>query len=80
MKFLVDVNASGALWHWLLDNGYDVAQVSNVDPRMGDDDILTWAVLEQRVIITTDQDFEEKIWRAGKRHNGVFRIRKPFKV
>jgi len=36
MKFLADVNASGALAHWLLEHGYDVLQVADVDPRMID--------------------------------------------
>lgn len=74
MKFLVDVNASGSLTDWLVSKGYDVARVSDVDPRMVDDDILQWAIREQRVIITTDQDFEQKIWREGKQHKGVLRL------
>lgn len=74
MKFLVDVNASGSVAHWLVGQGYDVDQVSDIDPRMADDDILLWAVREQRVIITTDQDFEQKIWQEGKQHKGVLRM------
>jgi predicted nuclease of predicted toxin-antitoxin system len=41
---------------------------------MPDDDILRWAVSEQRIIVTTDHDFEEMIWRAGKAHCGVLRL------
>ena len=41
---------------------------------MSDEDILTWAVNERRIIVTTDQDFEEMIWREGKRHCGVLRL------
>ncbi|MBP0028301.1 MAG: DUF5615 family PIN-like protein [Roseofilum sp. Guam] len=29
---------------------------------MSDGDILDWAVREQRIIITTDSDFEQLIW------------------
>lgn len=50
MKFLVDVNASGAIAVWLSQAGYDVAQVSTVDMRMSDDDILRWALRERRVV------------------------------
>ena len=39
-----------------------------------DEDILRWAVHEERIIITTDQDFEEMIWREGKMHFGVLRL------
>ena len=74
MKFLVDVNASGALAHWLTDMGHDVVQVREFDAKMPDDKILSWAVQEQRIIITTDRDFEEMIWREGKQHCGILRL------
>lgn len=74
MKFLVDVNASGALVVWLRDMGHDVVAVSDFDPKMNDDDILNWAIREQRVIITTDNDFEQIIWLQSKRHCGVLRL------
>jgi predicted nuclease of predicted toxin-antitoxin system len=74
MKFLVDVNASGALARWLLENGYDVLRVADVDPRMEDTKILQWAWREKRVIITTDQDFEEMVWREKKQHHGILRL------
>lgn len=40
MKFLADVNASGATVTLLEELGYDVAQVVTVDGRMSDDTIL----------------------------------------
>lgn len=73
MKFLLDVNASGSLVNWLVGLGHDVIQVADKDPRMLDEDIRCWALHEQRIIITTDRDFEEMIWREGKEHLwGVF--------
>jgi len=36
MNFLLDVNASGSLAHWLLEHGHDVLLVENVDPGMDD--------------------------------------------
>ena len=74
MNFLLDVNASGALARWMIYLGHDVVEVSQKDPRMSDDDILSWAVRERRIIITTDNDFEEMIWRQGKPHCGVLRL------
>lgn len=74
MKFLVDVNASGTLAQWLVAQGHDVARVSDRNPRMGDEDILNWAIAEQRIIVTTDQDFEKMIWQEGKAHYGILRI------
>ena len=74
MKFLTDVNASGILARWLQNLGHDVVRVAERDPRMLDEDILTWAVEEDRIVVTTDQDFEEMIWREGKFHKGVLRL------
>ena len=74
MKFLVDVNASGATVTLLEELGYDVTQVVTVDGRMSDEAILQWALGEARIVVTTDQDFEEMIWRAQKAHCGVLRL------
>ncbi|MBW2329382.1 MAG: DUF5615 family PIN-like protein [Deltaproteobacteria bacterium] len=74
MKFLLDVNASGAVTRWLTDRGHNVVEVGQKDPRMSDDEILSWAVRERRIIVTTDNDFEEMIWRQGKSHCGVLRL------
>ena len=74
MNFLLDVNASGALARWLIHRGHNVAEVGQKDPRMSDDEILSWAVRERRIIVTTDNDFEEMIWRQGKSHCGVLRL------
>ena len=74
MKFLVDVNGSGAVARWLMEMGHDVEQVAAKDPRMHDEDILSWAVREGRIIVTTDQDFEAMIWHQGKAHCGVLRL------
>ncbi|HEN21172.1 MAG TPA: hypothetical protein ENN86_04095 [Desulfobacteraceae bacterium] len=74
MKFLLDVNASGFTTYWLRDRGHDVVQVGDNDPGMSDDQILSWAVKEGRIIVTTDNDFEEMIWRQGRPHCGVLRL------
>lgn len=74
MKFLTDVNASGALANFLLEHGYDVLQVADVDPRMEDSRILRWAWHEKRTVITTDQDFEELVWQEKKQHHGILRL------
>ena len=74
MRFLLDVNVGGPLAIWLIDQGHDIAEVRHKDPRMRDDDILSWARSDQRIIVTTDNDFEEMIWRQGKSHCGVLRL------
>jgi predicted nuclease of predicted toxin-antitoxin system len=74
MKFLTDVNASGILAQWLTEMGYDVATVSQHNPKMSDEEIINWAVNENRVIVTTDKDFEEMVWRSRKNHCGILRL------
>ena len=74
MNFLLDVNASGAVARWLIHLGHDVVEVGQKNPGMSDNEILSWAVMERRIIVTTDNDFEEMIWRQGKPHCGVLRL------
>jgi predicted nuclease of predicted toxin-antitoxin system len=74
MRFLLDMNASGALLGLLLDSGHDVACVRDVDHKMSDSEILNWAVREERIIITTDSDFEQMIWLQARQHCGVLRL------
>jgi predicted nuclease of predicted toxin-antitoxin system len=74
LRFLTDVNASGALAGWLEALRHDVARVSQRDPKLSDDEILRWAVEEGRIVVTTDKDFEEMIWRGGRDHRGVLRL------
>lgn len=74
MKFLLDVNASGVMSPILLELGHGIACVADVDPKMTDSAILEWAVKEQRIIITTDSDFEQMIWLQDKLHCGVLRL------
>jgi predicted nuclease of predicted toxin-antitoxin system len=74
MRFLVDVNASGTVAAWLVEAGHDVVEVADRDPQMSDKDVLDWAVRDERIVVTTDRDFEEMIWREGRSHNGLLRL------
>jgi hypothetical protein len=40
MKFLLDVNASGAVKEWLATEGHDLKLVRDKDIRMSDNNIL----------------------------------------
>jgi len=74
MNFLIDVNASGVVTRYLIDHGHNVVEVAKKNQRMTDDDILSWAVNEHRIIVTTDNDFEEMIWRQKRSHCGILRM------
>ena len=74
MRFLIDVNAGGVVTQWLRSAGHDVVEVAARDGRMPDAAILRWAVDEERIIVTTDRDFEAMIYRRGAEHRGVVRL------
>ncbi|MEM9539122.1 MAG: DUF5615 family PIN-like protein [Cyanobacteria bacterium P01_E01_bin.42] len=74
MKFLIDVNTSRTLGLWLTNLEHDVIFASDRNPKMEDETILEWAVREERIIVTTDNDFEQMIWQHKKLHCGVLRL------
>ena len=74
MRFLIDVNAGGVVSQWLRSTGHEVVEVVVRDCRMPDTAILRWAVEEERIIVTTDRDFEEMIYRREAEHCGVVRL------
>ena len=74
MRFLVDVCAGKELADWLREQGHDVKEVRERDPRMTDDEILNWAKAEGRVIVTMDKDFGELAVVQGKTHCGIVRL------
>ena len=73
MKFLIDVNASRTLGNLLQEMGHDVVYVSDTNAEMIDEHILELAVASERIIVTTDNDFEQMIWQQRKRHCGILR-------
>jgi predicted nuclease of predicted toxin-antitoxin system len=75
VKVLIDVSAGQAIAEVLRNLGHDVVSVRDRDPRMGDADILTWAVAESRLVVTMDKDFGELVYRGGQAHHGVLLLR-----
>jgi predicted nuclease of predicted toxin-antitoxin system len=74
MRFLVDVRAGKELADWLREQGHDVKEVREYNPRMNDDEILDWAKAEGRVIVTMDKDFGELAVVQRKTHCGIVRL------
>lgn len=74
MKFLLDVNASGPVGKFLITEGHDVMTVNERDVGMSDDQILQWSVNEERIIVTTDKDFEAMVWKENRQHSGILRL------
>jgi predicted nuclease of predicted toxin-antitoxin system len=74
MRFLVDVCAGHKLAIWLRSQGHDVLEVRDQDCKMDDEDILSWATQQQRVLVTMDKDFSELTVLRGKPHAGIVRL------
>jgi predicted nuclease of predicted toxin-antitoxin system len=65
MRFLANENFPGAAVSALARAGHDIVWVRNAAPGSADEDILAWAVRENRVLLTFDRDFGELAWRVG---------------
>ena len=74
MKFLIDVCTGRSLAEWLRSKGYDVVEVRERNCKMSDEEILAWAVKENRILITMDKDFSELIVFLNKKHTGMIRL------
>ncbi len=75
MRFLVDECTGPSVTRWLREQGYDVFDVYEQARGMTDNDVIEKAYEEDRILVTNDKDFGEKIYRAKKRHKGVILLR-----
>jgi len=75
MRFLVDECTGPAVANWLRQQGYEVFSVYEQARGMDDDGLVEKANAENRILITNDKDFGEKIYRDNKPHKGVILLR-----
>jgi predicted nuclease of predicted toxin-antitoxin system len=75
MKFFADENIARAIVIWLRNKGYDVAFTAEIQPGAPDADWLREAQGGERVIITSDKDFGELIFRDHLNSHGVILLR-----
>jgi len=75
LKFLVDVGVGRQVERYLQTQGYDTKTVRAIDCRMSDQDIIRFAVLENRMVITMDKDFGELVYHSGMEHSGILLLR-----
>lgn len=75
MRFLVDECTGPSVARWLRDQGHEVFSVFNEARGMIDDDVLRKAYAENRILITNDKDFGEKVYRERRPHRGVVFLR-----
>jgi predicted nuclease of predicted toxin-antitoxin system len=75
MRFLVDECTGPAVVRWLREQEHDVFSVYEQARGVDDDEVLKKAVEENRILITNDKDFGEKVYRERKLHRGVILLR-----
>ena len=75
MRFLVDESTGPYVAHWLRQEGHDVFSVYDEARGMDDDAIIEKALIEQRILITNDKGFGEKVYRQRRHHSGVVLLR-----
>lgn len=75
MKVLVDVGVGRAVEQWLRRAGHDVISIRDIEHDMSDDQILSLALQESRVVLTMDKDFGDLVYGLGLNHTGVLLLR-----
>ena len=75
MRFLVDECAGPAVAKWLRQRHHDVVSVYEQARGSLDDTVIQSAADEDRILITNDKDFGEKVYRDGRSHRGVILLR-----
>lgn len=74
MRFLIDRCAGRRLAAWLRDQGHDARESTEVTPDPGDQALLRWAVSEQRILVTIDNDFGLLVFHRNEPHTGIVRL------
>jgi len=74
VKFLIDRCAGHRLAVWLLEEGHDVFESSELGPDPGDRALLRLAAEENRILVTLDKDFGEIIYLERAPHRGMIRL------
>jgi predicted nuclease of predicted toxin-antitoxin system len=74
MKLLLDSCVWGGALRELEDAGYDVVWAGNWREDPGDEEIITRAYSEGRILVTSDKDFGELAIVRGMPHCGILRL------
>ena len=78
MNFLFDQSADFRLMPHLRNLGHDIVAISRNDPPgLPDEDVLTIAREEARMLVVADRDFGELIFHQARAHAGVIFFRLP---
>lgn len=75
MKFFLDVCCSSRSLRELLTTlGHDIRLVGEADPCASDENVLSVAYQEGRIVVTEDKDFGELVFVQRRPHSGIIRF------
>jgi predicted nuclease of predicted toxin-antitoxin system len=74
VRFLVDENGGLVLPNWLRSKGHEVFSVYE-SARGIDDEVIQKAFDEDWILISSDKDFGDKVFREQRPHRGVILLR-----
>ena len=75
MRFLVDECTGTSVADWLKNENHDVFSVFEQWRGASDDAILEKCHQENYILVTSDKDFGEMVFRNQKVHNGIILVR-----
>lgn len=75
MKLYADEGLDQQIVEALRGAGFDVAYAAEGDPSVADETLLAKAAAESRLLLTSDKDFGELVFRLGKASHGLILIR-----
>jgi len=75
LKLYADEGVDRQIVDALRSAGFDVAYAAEIDPSVADDALLAKAAAEGRLLLTSDKDFGELVYRLRRANEGVLLIR-----
>ena len=79
MRLLLDQSVDARLLPFLRSLGHDTLRVGrDYPPGLPDEEVLSIAYTESRILITNDRDFGELVFVHGQAHAGVIYLRLPY--
>lgn len=71
MNLLADESVEREVVNRLRADGHDVVYIAELSPSIPDDEVLDEANARAALLVTSDKDFGELVYRLGRLHGGV---------
>lgn len=75
MKFVADESVDQQIVVRLRVDGHIVEAISELDPGISDEEVLSRATQQDAVLVTADKDFGELVYRQGQASTGIILLR-----